>query len=77
MVNFGIVIVIAVVIGTMSAGMYMYTQYQTNYIESAAGETIIVGPVEYVVTFEGTHNGDKETSPENTFVMIATCLSAV
>ncbi len=70
MVNFGIVIVIAVVIGTMSAGMYMYTQYQTNYIESAAGETIIVGPVEYVVTFEGTHNGDKETSPENTFVMI-------
>jgi hypothetical protein len=26
--------------------------------------------VEYVVTFEGTHEGSEETKPENTFVMI-------
>ena len=66
----GIVIVLAIVIATMAAGMYMYTQYQTNYITTVAGEPITVGPVEYVITFEGTHEGNKETVPENTFVMI-------
>ena len=70
MVSFAIVIVLVAVLGTMTAAMYMYTEYQTNYIESVAGETIIVGPVEYVVTFEGTHNGNEETRPENVFIMI-------
>ena len=70
MVQFGIIIVIAVVIITMAAGMYTYTQYQTNYITAVAGETVTVGPVEYTITFEGTHEGDKEIIPENTFVMI-------
>ncbi len=54
----------------MSLAMFTYTQYQTNYIETVTGETVKVGPVEYVITFEGTHGGDKETVPENTFVMI-------
>ncbi len=70
MIRIGLAIVMAAVIVSMSAGMYMYTQYQTNYIETVAGKTVTVGPVEYVVTFEGTHQGDKETVPENTFVMI-------
>ena len=70
MVQFGIIIVIAVVIISMGAAMYMYTEYQTNYITAVAGETVTVGPVEYTITFEGTHEGDKKTIPENTFVMI-------
>ncbi len=70
MAKIGAVIVIGVIIATMAAGMYMYTQYQTNYIASVAGETVTVGPVEYVITFEGTHEGSKEVAPENTFVMI-------
>jgi len=70
MVNFGIVIVFAAIIVSIGAGMYMYTQYQTNYITAIAGESVVVGPVEYIITFEGTHEGDKETVPENTFVMI-------
>lgn len=70
MVQLGIVIVLVVVIGTMAAAMFMYTQYQTNYISSVAGETITVGPVEYVITFEGTHKGSKEIVPKNTFVKI-------
>ena len=70
MAGIGIVIVLAIVIGTMAAGMFMYIQYETNFIESSAGNTVKVGPVEYVITFEGTHNGDKENTPENTFVMI-------
>jgi len=31
---------------------------------------VMVGPVEYVITFEGTHEGSKEVMPENTFVKI-------
>lgn len=70
MVRFGMVIVIAAVIISMSAGMYTYSLYQTNYITANAGESVIVGPVQYTISFEGTHDGDKETVPENTFVMI-------
>ena len=70
MANFGVVIVIVAGIVTMSAGMYTYTLYQTNYITADVGETVTVGPVEYVITFEGTHEGNEENTPENTFVMI-------
>ena len=70
MARIGLVIVIGAIIGSMVLANYMYMQYQTNFIEVSEGETVIVGPVEYVVTFEGTHDGDKETEPENTFVKI-------
>ncbi len=70
MARIGIIIVIGAIIVSMGAAMYMYTQYQTNYITAVAGETVTVGPVEYTITFEGTHEGDKKTIPENTFVMI-------
>ncbi|MGY5152363.1 MAG: DUF4352 domain-containing protein [Candidatus Nitrosopumilus sp. bin_6a] len=66
----GIVIVIGAIVASMGLAMIMYTQYTTNFIESTAGETITVGPVEYIVTFEGTHEGSKDVTPENTFVMI-------
>ena len=70
MARMGLVIVIGAIIGSMVLANYMYMQYQTNFIEVSEGETVIVGPVEYVVTFEGTHEGDKEEEPENTFVKI-------
>jgi len=70
MAKIGAVLVIGIIIATMAAGMYTYTQYQTNYIASVAGETVTVGPVEYVITFDGTHEGSKEVVPENTFVKI-------
>ena len=70
MARIGVVIVIGAIIGSMVLANYMYIQYQTNFIEVNEGETVVVGPVEYVVTFEGTHDGDKETEPENIFVKI-------
>ncbi|MFQ5497967.1 MAG: DUF4352 domain-containing protein [Nitrosopumilus sp.] len=70
MAGIGVVIVIGAIIASMVVANYMYTQYTTNYIESVAGETITVGPVEYVISFEGTHEGSKEVQPENTFVKI-------
>jgi hypothetical protein len=70
MAGLGIVIVIGAIIASMGIAMFMYTQYETNYIESSAGNAVNVGPVGYIITFEGTHNGDKDNIPENTFVMI-------
>ena len=70
MANFGVVIVIGAIIASMAVAMYAYTEYQINYIETVAGETVLVGPVEYVITFEGTHEGNDENIAENTFVMI-------
>jgi hypothetical protein len=70
MAGFVVIMIIGGIIVSMGAGMYMYSQYQTNYISAVAGDTITVGPVEYVITFEGTHNGSEEIRPENTFVMI-------
>jgi hypothetical protein len=66
----GIIIVIAIIIVSMGAAMYMYTQYQTNFIIGKMGEPVVVGPVEYAISFDGTHKGSKETIPENTFVKI-------
>ena len=70
MVQMGIVIVVGAIIASIVIANFAYTQYQTNYIETTAGETVKVGPVEYIITFEGTHEGSKEVKPENTFVMI-------
>ena len=70
MVNIGLVIVFAAIIGSMAFAMYMYTQYQTNFITANAGEPVTVGPVRYNITFDGTNTGNKETQPENTFVKI-------
>ena len=70
MVRMGLVIVIGAIIGSMVLANYTYLQYQTNFIEVNEGETVTVGPVEYVITFEGTHEGSKEVRPENTFVKI-------
>ena len=66
----GIIVVIAIIIVSMGAAMYMYTQYQTNFIIGKMGEPVSVGPVEYTISFDGTHKGSKETIPENTFVKI-------
>ena len=65
-----LVIVMGAVISLIAFSMFTYTQNQPNYIESSVGNIIKIGPVEYIVTFEGTHEGNKETIPENTFVMI-------
>lgn len=73
MVRIGVVIVIGIIIISMTVTMYMYTQYQTNFISVKVGEPVIIGPVEYTITFDGIHKGNEkliETKPDNTFVKI-------
>jgi len=73
MVRIGVVIVIGIIIISMTVTMYIYTQYQTNFIRINAGEPIVIGPVEYTITFDGIHKGNEkivETKSDNTFVRI-------
>ena len=70
MARVGVVIVIGAIIASMAIANFMYTQYTTNFIESTVGEKVTVGPVEYIITFEGTFEGSKKVVPENTFVKI-------
>ena len=70
MTRMGVIIVIGAIIASIVFANYTYTQYTTNYIEAVAGTPIIVGPVEYTIIFEGTHEGSKDVTPENTFVKI-------
>ena len=70
MASMGAVVVVVAVMASMVAALYAYTLYQTNFIEASAGERVTIGPAEYAITFEGTHEGSKEVRPENTFVQI-------
>jgi len=73
MVRIGVVIVIGIIIISMIVTMYVYTQYQTNFISVKAGAPVVIGPVEYTITFDGIHKGNEkiiETKSDNTFVRI-------
>ena len=73
MVRIGVVIVIGIIIISMIVTMYVYTQHQTNFISINAGEPVVIGPVEYTITFDGIHKGNEkiiETKSDSTFVRI-------
>ncbi len=65
-----VLIVVAAIVVSMAFAIYMYTEYRTQYVATATGQPVMVGPVEYTVEFENTHKGDKEETPEHIFVMI-------
>ena len=41
MIRMGIVVVIGAIIVSMGVALYMYTQYQPNFIEASAGEAVV------------------------------------
>lgn len=50
--------------------MYMYLDISSNIVEVNSPDKVAVGPVEYTLSFEEIHQGNEETTPENTFVQI-------
>lgn len=70
MARFAIVIFFVVIIISIVAAMYAYNEYQPNFVNVKAGEPIVIGPVKYMIEYEGIHNGDKETKPEHSFIKI-------
>ena len=70
MVRIGIIAGIGGIIISIIIAIYFYDQYQPNFVYSEPGNPIKVGPVQYIVEYDGTHEGDEDTIPENTFVKI-------
>lgn len=70
MIRLGTVLVMGGIIGSMIIALAVYTLYQPSVIEVSRGEFATVGPVEYSVLFHGTHDGNENFVPDNTFVSI-------
>ena len=70
MVRIGFAIVIGGILVGMGFLLYMSVETQPDLIQTVAGDTVRLGAVDYVITYEGTHQGSKEVKPENTFLKI-------
>ena len=70
MAKAGIAIITGSIIISILVAIYFYNEYQPNFVYSDAGEPIQVGPVQYVIEYDGVHEGNDDTIPENTFVKI-------
>jgi hypothetical protein len=70
MVRAGMVAIIGGIIISIIIAIYYYGEYQPNFVYTEPGYPIKVGPVQYVIEYDGTHNGDENTVPENIFVKI-------
>lgn len=66
----GVAVVVAAIVASMGIALYFYGEYQSDIVRAGAGEPITVGPVRYVIEYDGTHEGSEETVPENVFVKI-------
>ena len=70
MIRLGAIIMISAIMVSIGIAMYFYVEYRPNFLYANAGEPVQVGQVRYIVDYEGTHEGDKDTKPENIFVKI-------
>ena len=70
MIRIGMVLIFGGIVGSMAIALYAYTLYQPNEIMVPHGEPVILGPMEYAITFEGVNNGNDEFRPEHAFVKV-------
>lgn len=70
MVRITLVLVVGAVMASMAAALYTYYIYQPNFKTANHGEPVIIGPVEYIITYEGQFDGTKEVRPEHSFLKI-------
>jgi hypothetical protein len=70
MVRMGLVIFLGAIIVSIGVAIYAYVLYQPNFLLVEEGEPIQIGPVKYIISYEGQHNGNEGVRPENSFFMI-------
>lgn len=70
MVKAGIIVIVGGIIMSIIVAIYFYGEYQPNFIYTEPGFPVKVGPVQYVIEYDGTHEGDEDTVPEYIFVKI-------
>lgn len=71
MARIAIVIVIAAVVASIGIAFSYYIEFQPNFLNVNAGESVKVGPVKYIVEYIGNHDGNEKTMPEDTFFQIS------
>jgi len=71
MTSYGTIgIIIAGIAASMVFAIYMYNEFQPNFIQVEAGEPVQVGPVIYTVKYLGMHEGDDDIKPNEIFFKI-------
>ena len=70
MARIGILLVLAIMIPMIAISIYLLEDKSVNLIHVNSSDTVIIGPIEYSVTFDETHEGDKDTMPENVFLQV-------
>lgn len=70
MARLGVVILFGAIIASMGVALYMFSMYQTELIYASEGEPVQLGPVRYIITYEGQHSGDRDTKPDHSFFKI-------
>jgi len=63
-------IIIAAITASMLFSIYMYNEYQPNFILVEAGQPVQIGPVIYTVEHLGMHEGDDDIKPNEIFFKI-------
>ena len=70
MARIGIFLVVGIMIPIIAISMYTFIENDVNIIKVTSSDKVTIGPLEYSVAFDETHKGDKDTTPENTFLQV-------
>lgn len=54
----------------MAIAMFFYFEYKTTPVTGVLGEQITVGPIRYMLTYEGIEKGNTEIRSDSTFMKI-------
>ncbi|MDI1496329.1 MAG: hypothetical protein K8823_1637 [Cenarchaeum symbiont of Oopsacas minuta] len=66
----GVLVVIVGIIVSITIGLYFFDQSKTVPIYALSGELLQIGPVSYIIEYDGLHKGNDITSPENIYYQI-------
>ena len=70
MARVGLVIFFVAILASVGIAIYVFTMFNTNFVYANEGEKVQIGPIVYVIQYEGQFEGDKETKPEHSFFKI-------
>lgn len=70
MARVGLVIFFVAILASVGIAIYVFTMFNTNFVYVNEGEKVQIGPIVYVIQYEGQFGGDKETIPEHSFFKI-------
>ena len=66
MARIGLVIFFVAILASIGVAIYVFTMFNTNFVYANEGEKVQIGPIVYVIQYEG----DKDTKPEHSFFKI-------